>query len=106
MGMSIDKGSSVSAQVQEVVESLTDAESHFVSALECFGRQGSVVHVRQSALSLALMRAFQTSLGTYDKFNPVLASNLLGEIIPSHLRRILVLIQILHRPRFFNSFTT
>ncbi len=53
---------------QSIEQVLNRSETSFTAALEISASSGSVENVRQACLSLALLRAFQTSLGhgSYD----------------------------------------
>lgn len=62
---------------------LDQANEAYRSALSLVAGSGRVEDVRQACLSLALLRAFQTSLGQGDSSLTSFAADLLGE--PGHL---------------------
>lgn len=70
---------STSPTTKEILNTLNTAEKLFWSDLALVARRGNVSHVREAAISLALIRAFQTSLGKAGKDGPTLAARLLGE---------------------------
>lgn len=63
----------------EILGTLNTAEKLFWSDLAEVARRGNVSHVRDSVISLALIRAFQTSLGKAGKEGATLVAQLLGE---------------------------
>ena len=67
-----------SASVLEILSLLQNAEKLFWSDLALIARRGHVFQVREAALSLALIRTFQGSLGKGETDGPVVASHLLG----------------------------
>ncbi len=77
MGMAKEKPTT-SASSQEILAILDDAEKLFWSDLALVARRGNVFHFRDAAISLALIRAFQTSLGKIGTSGPTLAARLLG----------------------------
>ena len=77
MGMISDKSAS-SSSGQEVLAILNHAEKLFWSDLALISRRGNVFDVRDAAVSLALIRAFQASLGGSTSDSPTLAARLLG----------------------------
>ena len=77
MGMSGDKPLSATPSTKEILMTLGDAEKLFWADLNT-GR-GKVPGVRNAALSLALIKALQTSLGKSEKESTVTALNLLGK---------------------------
>jgi separase len=78
MGVTKNEASSLSSG-QEVIGVLNNAERLFWSDLTLISRRGNVFDVRDAAISLALIRAFQTSLGNSTNDSPVLAARLLGQ---------------------------
>lgn len=77
MGMTRDKAAPPTSQ--DVLATLNNAERLFWSDLGLISRRGIVFDVRDAAISLALIRAFQTSLGGSLADSPVVAARLLGE---------------------------
>jgi separase len=78
MGMTSAKAMSPTPGSQEISVILNNAEQLFWSDLALIARRGQVPQVREAAISLALIRAFQTSLGKSGLEGPVLAARLLG----------------------------
>ncbi|GJE92064.1 cysteine peptidase C50 [Phanerochaete sordida] len=76
MGMIRDKASPASGS-QDVLAILNNAERLFWADLGLISRRGVVFDVRDAAISLALVRAFQTSLGGSSVDSPVVAARLL-----------------------------
>jgi len=78
MPMGISGGASPfsASSTKEILEILADAEKLFWADLNC-GR-GRVPSVRNATLSLALIKALQTSLGKSEKESTATALNLLG----------------------------
>lgn len=77
MGMVSNKPTSSGGQ--EVLGILNHAEKLFWSDLAHISRRGNVFDVRDAAISLTLIRAFQASLGGTSGDSPILAARLLGE---------------------------
>lgn len=77
MGMVSDRTVS-SSSGQEVLAVLNHAEKLFWSDLALISRRGNVFDVRDAAVSLALICAFQTSLGGSTSNSPTVAARLLG----------------------------
>ena len=73
------ESNSLSASRQDTLNVLANAEKLFWSDLASVARRGRVFHVRDAAVSLALIRAFQVSLGRNGTDGPILAAGLLGE---------------------------
>ena len=69
----------LSPSVVEILGLLQNAEKLFWSDLTLIARRGHVFQVREAALSLALIRTFQGSLGKNGVDGPVMASCLLGK---------------------------
>jgi separase len=82
MGMSGDKLLSLAPSTQEILTTLDNAEKLFWVDLAFVGQRGKVLHVRDAAVSLALIRALQTSLGKAEKEGTLVAVNLLGSYLP------------------------
>lgn len=70
----------------EILGTLNTAEKLFWSDLAEVARRGHVPHVRDSAVSLALIRAFQTSLGKVGIDGSILVAQLLGTLRTFALR--------------------
>jgi separase len=85
MGMSGDKFLSLAPSTQEILTALDNAEKLFWADLAFIGQRGKVLHVRDTVVSLALIRALQTSLGNAEKESTLLAVNLLGSCLPLFL---------------------
>ena len=69
---------SPSPSVLEILGLLQSAEKLFWSDLALIAKRGHVFQVREAALSLALTRTFQGTLGKGGINGPVVASRLLG----------------------------
>ena len=80
MGMTGERITTSSAS-QEILGTLTAAEKLFWSDLALMARRGRVSHVRDAAVSLGLIKAFQTSLGQSLSEGPTLTARLLGASI-------------------------
>ncbi len=78
MGMS---GEMVSSASQDMLETLATAEKLFWEHMSHIARRGHVSSVREAAVCLTLIRTFRTSLGRGDKHTPVLAAQLLGQLL-------------------------
>ena len=70
-----------SATTQEILGTLGAAEKLFWADLALVARRGKVAHVRDAVVSLALIKAFQTSLGQSRIEGPTLTARLLGQYI-------------------------
>jgi len=79
MGMSGDKLFSLSPSTQEILTILDNAEKLFWADLADVARRGNVSRVRDATISLAVIRALQSSLGRTGMAAPVLMASLLGE---------------------------
>ncbi|KAG9309980.1 peptidase family C50-domain-containing protein [Chiua virens] len=79
MGMSGDNVSSPTPAVQDILNSLSDAEELFWADLALMWRRGAVSHVREATVSLAMIRALESSLGKTSADAPLLAARLLGK---------------------------
>ncbi|KDQ52064.1 hypothetical protein JAAARDRAFT_40451 [Jaapia argillacea MUCL 33604] len=87
MGLSADKIFSLSPASQDVLMSLGQAEKLFWANLAFTSRKGTVRSVRDAAVSLALIRALQTSLGNGSEESTTLAANILNNSSAITLRR-------------------
>jgi separase len=76
--MASDKVLSSGLSPHEILTALDNAEKLFWADLGYTAKRGKVSHVRDVVVSLALVRALQTSLGKAKKDGAVLAANLLG----------------------------
>lgn len=81
MGTSSADVPPLSPPLQDIMRKLDHAEDLFWTDLELYSRKASVSHVRESVVSLALIRAFQTSLGRSEAVGPLLAASLLGNLV-------------------------
>lgn len=81
MGMSNKNGVVLTPPTQVILNALDEAEKLSWANLELIARKGDVASVREATVSLALIRAFQTSLGTLQEDGPTLAAGLLGKFI-------------------------
>ena len=79
MGMSSKLDLKLSHTTQDILVTLDAAEKLFWKNLSLIGRRGKVTDVREAVVSLALIQAFQTSLGKSSAGGPNLAIGLLGE---------------------------
>ncbi|KAI0089987.1 peptidase family C50-domain-containing protein [Irpex rosettiformis] len=86
MGMKKQKNS-ISASTQEILAILNHAEKLFWSDLGLVAKRGNVFHVRDAAISLALIKAFQDTLGKTGTEGPTLAACLLDRSTAITLRR-------------------
>ncbi|KAJ3553303.1 hypothetical protein NM688_g3687 [Phlebia brevispora] len=78
---------SLTASRHEILDVLANAEKLFWSDLTLVARRGRVFHVRDAAVSLALIRAFQVSLGKTSIEGPLIAAGLLDSAMAITLRR-------------------
>jgi separase len=65
---------------QDVLNALEEAEKLFQANLSLTSRNGSVLKLRDAAISLALIKTFQTSLGRPGNSSSVVTAALLGGI--------------------------
>ncbi|KAH7913084.1 peptidase family C50-domain-containing protein [Hygrophoropsis aurantiaca] len=86
MGMSSTKDFS-SGAAAEILNALDNAEASFWADLVLTSRRGTVPHVREATISLAMICALQTSLGRSGKDSPLLAARLLDASSAITLRR-------------------
>ncbi|KAJ7632765.1 cysteine peptidase C50 [Roridomyces roridus] len=77
MGMSTDKAPALSPFTYDILRTLEQAEQLFWLDFTLFSRRGDVSRVRDAVVSLALIRALQTSLGKSGNQDPVLIAGLL-----------------------------
>ncbi|KAJ7775022.1 cysteine peptidase C50 [Mycena metata] len=77
MGMSTDKAPALSPSTHDILHTLDHAEQLFWLDFTLFSRRGDVARVRDAVVSLALIRALQTSLGKSGDQDPVLVAGLL-----------------------------
>lgn len=70
------KNGSISAQ--DIISALDQAEEQFWNGLSLIGQRGNVLDVRESAVALAVIKSFQTSMGRKDDRVHVMVSRLLG----------------------------
>jgi separase len=80
MGMSNDKPIAQSPATQDVLAVLANAEQLFLADLGLLARRGNVSHVREAAVSLAMITSLRTSMGASSPQAPLLAARLLGEV--------------------------
>lgn len=78
MGMSGDKLFSLSPSTQEILIALDNAENLFWADLALVARRGHVSRVRDATVSLAIIKALQSSLGKAGGTSPALSTCLLG----------------------------
>lgn len=79
MGMTGGEGANPPASTRNVLNTLANAEKFFWSTLALGGARGEFSRVRDTAMSLVLVRAFQTSLGKNSKNGACVAASLLGK---------------------------
>nr|GAT53299.1 cysteine peptidase C50 [Mycena chlorophos] len=77
MGMSTDRALALSPSTHDILRTLENAEHFFWLEVSLFSRKGDVSRVRDAVVSLALIRALQSSLGKSGKQDPVLVAGLL-----------------------------
>lgn len=84
MGMGCkEDGSSSVAQPADVVDALADAEKFFWEHLSITASNGSIIKIRDAAISLALVGAFRTSLGDKRTNVSTIMASLLGRLFES-----------------------
>lgn len=76
--LSATKISSLSPSTQDILTTLGNAESLFWAELTRVARRGNASRMRDATISLAMIRALQSSLGKAGKAGPVLSTALLG----------------------------
>ncbi|KAG1748438.1 peptidase family C50-domain-containing protein [Suillus paluster] len=87
MGMTSDRVVSLSPSTQDILGALDNAEKLFWADLALTADRGSVPHVRETTVNLALVKALQTSLGKGGKDGPIIAARLLDASSAITLRR-------------------
>ncbi|EAU89520.1 cysteine-type endopeptidase [Coprinopsis cinerea okayama7 len=87
MGMSSQGGVQIALPVQDVLNALDTAEKYFQEGLKLSVGSGDVLKAREAAVSLTLVKVFQTSLGRLGDTNAVYASSLLDTSSAITLRR-------------------
>lgn len=80
MCMSSDKAITTTGSTQDIVIALREAERLFSSGLQTFLESGKSTYIRHAAVSLALVRAFQTLLGYSGRQSSNFICNLLGSL--------------------------
>lgn len=68
-----------SGSAQDIINTLDQAEEHFWNSLSILAQRGNVLDIRESAVALAVIKSFQTSMGKRDDRIHVMVSRLLGE---------------------------
>ncbi|TCD70963.1 hypothetical protein EIP91_000870 [Steccherinum ochraceum] len=86
MGMTGER-MTASATTQDILSTLSAAEKLFWSDLALVARRGKVSHVRDAVVSLALIKAFQTSLGQSKRTGTFLTARLLDSSAAITIRR-------------------
>lgn len=79
MGMSSRNNAQRMLPIGDILSALDSAEKYFQCSIKLTEKAGDVVHLRGAAVSLALVKAFQTSLGKLDDFDAICAASLLGK---------------------------
>ena len=79
MGM-LCEGLTMRPSSRDVVEALNGAEEIYSTGLDTFYERGSITHMRDSAVSLALVKAFQAALGATGREGPAMAARFLGAV--------------------------
>ncbi|KAF6764468.1 cysteine peptidase C50 [Ephemerocybe angulata] len=87
MGMSSKNNAQRALPIYDVLSALDSAEKYFQESISLTSRTGDVLHFRDAAVSLTLVKAFQTSLGRLDELNAGYASSLLDASSAITLRR-------------------
>ncbi|KAG8921766.1 hypothetical protein FRC02_012360 [Tulasnella sp. 418] len=87
MGMSSTEGAVPPTSTREILTTLVNAEEFFWSCLEIGSSHGEVHQIREAALSLAMIRALQTSLGRSDINGSNIVAGLLDVATAPTLRR-------------------
>ncbi|THH12059.1 hypothetical protein EW145_g215 [Phellinidium pouzarii] len=75
---------------QDILESLEQADEHYVSDLTRFSERDSVMNVRGAAIAAALVSTYQSTLGKATKYSPTFTSRLLDMASSITLRRELI----------------
>lgn len=79
MGMSSKLEHISSPPVHDILATLDKAGRLYWANLLLIAQRGSVLDVRETVMSLALVQAFQTSLGKAGNTSPRLVASLLGK---------------------------
>jgi separase len=79
MGLSCDDGKEPSVGAKQMLEVLAETERWFWDSLRCVIGNGQALHARDAAVSLALLKAFQASLGRQKSNDASVAVKLLGK---------------------------
>ncbi|KAG0699186.1 peptidase family C50-domain-containing protein [Suillus ampliporus] len=87
MGMTSDRAVSPAPLSQDILSALDHAEKLFWADLALTADRGSVPHVREATINLALIKALQTSLGKGGNDEPIVAARLLDASSAITLRR-------------------
>ncbi|EEB96243.1 hypothetical protein MPER_04651 [Moniliophthora perniciosa FA553] len=87
LGTSSTFAASLSPSLQEIMRNLEEAEKLFWSQLLAHGHTGHVPDVRSAIVSIALIRAFQASLGRSEPESSRLMAGLLDASAAITLRR-------------------
>ncbi|EDR03598.1 uncharacterized protein LACBIDRAFT_307095 [Laccaria bicolor S238N-H82] len=87
MGMSTTHKVAFALPTQDVLNALEEAEKLFQANLSLTSRTGSILKLRDAAISLALIKAFQTSLGRPGNGGSVVTATLLDVSTAITLRR-------------------
>ena len=66
--------------INDVLNALDSAEKYFQESISLTGKTGDIVQLRNAAVSLTLVKAFQTSLGRLEDHNVIYAASLLGAL--------------------------
>jgi separase len=80
MGMSSKTTIQRMLPINDVLNALDSAEKYFQDNIALTGKTGDIVQLRNGAVSLTLVKAFQTSLGRLEDRNAVYAASLLGTL--------------------------
>lgn len=80
MGMSSKIEHTLAPPVNDILSTLDKAGRLYSANLLLVAQRGTVLDVRGTAMSLALVQAFQTSLGKSGNMSPRLVAGLLGKI--------------------------
>jgi separase len=79
VGITSGKNNILSQTTQDVILILGDAQQIFLSDLLTLARRGSVSHVRENSLSLAIIAALRSSLRVQTPEGSLTVCKLLGE---------------------------
>lgn len=79
MGMSSRTGLGHTLPIQDILKALDETEELSWTNLTLIANKGDAAAVRDATVRLALIKAFQTSLGRAGKENSPLTANLLGK---------------------------